>query len=96
MTKFDPATDYIVNVSHAATVFLIQFAWGTSGAAALSAGTFTETLYSSGQTVQGSDGANIIRAPRINAGTKYWARCLTPGNNAGWVDIFIDIHEYLT
>lgn len=93
-THYDPNLIYIVDMSHATTTYLIQIAWGASGAAALAAGTYTETLFTSGQTVAASDGVQMVRAPQIAAGTKLWARVLTPGQNARWIDTFIDLHEY--
>lgn len=85
---------YMVDASHAQTVYVLQMAYGASGAAALAAGAYSEFIHSTGQTVQASDGPQIFGNVRVASGTKRWMRVLTPGFNARTLTFFFGLHEY--
>lgn len=75
------------------TQYCIQVAYGASGAAALSAETYTEFPIKTG-------GGNSVITPisiqtrRANSGTKVWLRLKAPGNDTGTLDFLFGIHEY--
>lgn len=75
------------------TIYLAQVAFGASGAAALTAETYTEFPIKTG-------GGNSVIVPtslqtrRITAGTKAWLRLKSPGNDTGTLDFFFGLHEY--
>lgn len=71
----------------------IQIAAGASGAAALSAGTYTEFIVRTG-------GGNSkiepmeVKLKRQTAGTKLWIRNWAHGINTSTLSFFLGIHEY--
>jgi len=77
------------NVTH-----FIQIGFGTSGAAALSAGTYTELMIRPAPTqarVIPVD-VNVIRQLVT---TKAWARCWAIGADTGTIDFWIALREYV-
>lgn len=90
-THFDPHQVIVEDVESASTYF-IQFGRGASGAAALTAGTYTEFVYAAANN---KDSAIIpVQTGRAPAGSKVWARCKCPGQNTATMDFYIGIHEY--
>ena len=88
---FDPHQMIVEAVERAFTYFM-QLARGASGAAAISAGTYTEFVYASAST---RDTAIIeVQTGRAPAGSKVWARCMCPGQNTATLDFYIGLHEY--
>ena len=90
--KFDLHRIEIDTEERAGTYF-IQFAFGATGAAALSAGEYTETIYTGPAGAQ-TGGPVMIQSRRITAGTKGWARTMFPGQNTATIDLYIGLHEY--
>jgi hypothetical protein len=90
--KFDPHRITVEATERDATYF-IQFAFGTSGAAALAAGAYTETVIASAGN-KAEPGPTMVQSRRIAAGTKAWARTMCPGQNTAWIDFYLGIHEY--
>lgn len=90
--KYDFHRIAVVDIEHAYHYFF-QVAFGTSAAAALTAGTYSEMVYE-------PDAANTGEAPidvqtrRQDAGTKAWMRCKCPGQNTAAIDFFVGLHEY--
>ena len=73
--------------------YAVQIAFGASGAAALAAGDYTESMYSPLSNTIDS-GPIEIHNKRIAATIKAWARCFCPGQNTATLDFYFGIHEY--
>lgn len=89
---FDPHEIVVVATEQTDTYF-VQFGRGASGAAALSAGTYTEFVYHSGTNKY--SGILKIQTGRAPAGSLLWARCLALTSNTGTMDFYMGIHEYV-
>lgn len=74
-------------------VYFFQLAFGTSGAAALTAGTYTEVVFKPASN-QIDSGPVMVRTQGMDTSTKAWARCMCPGQNTATLDFFIGLHEY--
>ncbi len=91
-TMYDAHRLFIKSVEVANTLYRIQLGCGASGAAALSAGTFTEEPV--------SFPANARQSPihildlRADSGTKCWVRVWADGANTGTVTFLLGLHEY--
>ena len=73
--------------------YVVQIAVGASGAAALTAGTYTESMFvPSGGLLD--KGPVQIQMKRAAAGTKAWARCFCNGQDTGTMNFYIGLHEY--
>lgn len=73
--------------------YFIQIGFGASGAAALTAETFTETVLEPlGNQVDSTP--IVVQSERCDSGTKVWARCMCPGQNTATMDFYIGLHEY--
>jgi len=83
----------VVAVESPNTTHMVQVAFGESGAAALTAETYTELVFRP-QTVQGQEVILDMQAKRIIAGIKAWARAWAIGQNTSTVDLFFALHEY--
>lgn len=83
----------IVAVERANSTHLIQLAYGTSGADALTAGTYTEFVYKPAG-VTADEYPLVVQMRRAAAGTKGWLRLFVPGQNTGTFDFWIGLHEY--
>ena len=88
---YDPH-QFIVDDTERASTYFIQIARGTSGAAGLAAGTYSEFIY--GASVQKEVGIIPVQTGRAPAGSKLWARCMCPGQDTGTIDFYFGIHEY--
>lgn len=83
----------IVAAERANTTHFIQVALGTSGAAALAAGTYTDKVFHP-QSVQGRPAPIVFETRRVAVTTKAWVRILAKGQNTGTLDFYIGHHEY--
>ena len=94
MPKFDLHRLLVSAHEHNNNLYLIQIAFGASGAAALAAGTCTEIAILTG-------GGNTEVGPvevldrRQDAGTKTWVRVWAVGQNTGTLGFLIGLHEYV-
>ena len=75
----------MIDTEERAALYILQIGFGASGAAALSAGTYTVTTYRGPAGVQ-SGGPVEIQCPRQDAGVKAWARTKCPGQNTATID----------
>lgn len=82
-----------VEATERAFTYVIQIAFGASGAAALTAGTYTEAPFTPANNLIDS-GPLIVQSRRQTVGTKAWARCICPGQNTATADFYIGLHEY--
>ena len=90
---YDPHLMLITDAEREVTYF-IQFGKGASGAAALSAGTYTELCVGIDATKK-FKAETPIQTGRAAAGDLLWARCLAVGQDTGTLDFYIGIHEYV-
>jgi len=88
---FDPHEVVIEDAERVGTYF-VQITRGDSGAAGYAAGTYTEFVYSAGTNRY--TGIIQVHTGRAPAGSKLWARCMTPAFDTGWMDFYFGIHEY--
>ncbi len=91
-TKVDAHRIMVVDVERKKSVTRIQMGGGDSGAAALAAGTYTEIVVTPDNN--GKQDPYAIMMPQFVVGTKGWARCWVSGQNTGFIDFFLGIHEY--
>ncbi len=91
--KYDLHRLLVVDHQHNTNCYLIQIGFGASGAAALSAGTYTEiTLVTGGGNTEVGPIDMISR--RQDKETKAWARVWAVGQIAGTLDFLVGLHEY--
>jgi hypothetical protein len=94
MTKFDAhLLSVIATTISAGEIVRIQIAEGLTGAAALTAGTYTETIYRGNTNVAG-EGPIMLQSKRALAGTNVFARIWVSGTNADTMGFFLGLHEY--
>ena len=90
---FDPHL-IVVTSTERTLPYFIQFSRGDSGAAGLSAGTYTEFVL---DFVTNKGGTIVpVQTGRAPAGDKLWARCLCPGQNTAAMSFYIGLHEYIS
>ncbi len=95
MAKFDLHKIQVVDSETTNVHAFIQIACGASGAAGLSAGTYTTIPYLT-PTNQAAEGAIGFKAVRCDVGTKVWARCMGIGEAGGLeLDFYFGLHEYI-
>lgn len=88
---FDPH-ELVIVAAERTSAYFIQIARGTSGAAGLAAGTYTELVL---DMTDRAGGAIVnVQTGRAPAGSKLWARCLSYAQDTGTIDFYIGIHEY--
>jgi hypothetical protein len=92
-TNYDLHRILVVAAERTTNTYFIQIAFGTSGAAGLAAGTYTEFPYYSPASVSRSAPTDF-QTRRQTAGTKAWARCLAVGQNTGTLSFYPGLHEY--
>jgi len=73
--------------------YFLQIGYGASGAAALSAGDYTEAIFQPASNLI-DNGPIVIQSKRQAVDTKVWARCLCPGQDTATLDFFFGLHEY--
>ena len=91
-TKFD-LHRVLVTTTNQVAIWLLQFGFGASGAAALTANTFCSVVYSPAATTDRTVPIDIITR-RQAAGTLAWARGWCVGSNAKTVSFMFGLHEY--
>lgn len=75
------------------TVHFIQVSFGDTGAAGLTAGTYSEAVVSPASAT--ADTIPLaIHTRRMAVGEKVWIRVLVLGANTGTVDFYYGFHEY--
>jgi len=74
-------------------VHFIQIGVGTSGAQALTDGTYTEVVYKP-LTVQAEELPVLITIQCVDAGTKAWLRLMVVGQDTGTFDFYFGTHEH--
>lgn len=94
LLKFDLHRLLIISHERNNNCYLIQIGFGASGAAALSAGDYTEVplVTGGGNTEVGP--IDMISA-RQDVTTKAWVRVWAVGQNTGTLDFLIGLHEYV-
>jgi len=92
-THYDLHRIMVVAVENANNVHFVQVAFGDSGAAALSAGDYTEFVFQP-QSVQGQQTILAMQGRRETAGVKAWIRLLVRGQNTSDMSIYFGLHEY--
>lgn len=75
------------------TIYKFQIAHGTSGAAALAAGNYTEFPIITQTGITNIDPIRI-QSERISVGTKVWLRAWAVGQVSGTIDFYAGLHEY--
>ena len=83
----------LVTTTNQAAIWFLQFAFGTSGADALAAGTYTEMAYNPASPTDKTEALPIM-SRRQNAGTKAWGRAWCVGQNAKTIALMFGLHEY--
>ena len=73
--------------------YVIQVAYGATGAAALTAESYTEAIFVPQSNVIDT-GPVVLHSRRAAAGTKTWVRCMCPGQNTATLNFMIGLHEY--
>lgn len=90
---FDPHQMNVEAAERASTYF-IQFARGASGDAGLVAETYTELVWESEAVGAKASGIIDVQTGRAPAGSKLWARCWSVGDDTGYLDFYLGLHEY--
>lgn len=83
-----------ISATERSAPYFIQIGFGATGAAALTAGTYTELVFAPSGIV-GEQSTISLFSKRIAVDTNAWARCLCPGQNTGTLDFYFGLHEYL-
>lgn len=83
----------LITAAERDALYYVQIGFGTSGAAALAAGTYTEFAHRP-QSVTATESPLDVASRRLPAGTKAWARCKCPGQNTATLDFIVGLHEY--
>lgn len=90
---YDPHRIFVTAVSMNTTLYRMQMGYGATGAAAISAETYTELIFLPASTAleETPVWVNMARAP---AGTLLWMRIWVDGQDAKTMSFFVGIHEY--
>lgn len=83
----------VITATERSAIYVVQIAFGATGAAALAAGDYIESVFSPASNLVDS-GPVDVQCRRITAGTKTWARCICPGQDTATLDFMVGIHEY--
>ena len=89
---YDPHKILVTDTERNA-IYVLQFGFGVTGAAALLAGTYSEVPFYPAANLVDS-GPMEIQSRRHAAGDMMWVRCICPGFADGELDFIIGIHEY--
>ena len=92
MTKFDPHQIQVTTVETANKLYRVQFAVGATGAAGLTAETYTEFTYYAAAAASRAAPVDIL-FDRIDVGTKMWARCWCDATNTSTFKFLLGIYE---
>lgn len=90
---YDPHRIMVVALQNANAIHFVQLALGSSGGAALTAGSYSELVFKP-LSVQGQETILMIQTRNIVVGTKAWVRAWVVGQNTSTMDFFLGIHEY--
>jgi hypothetical protein len=85
--------ELIITAAERTAVYFIQIGCGASGAAALSAETYSTIIFNPG-SVAGRSIAVPINTERCVSGTKVWIRLLCLAQNTATLNVYIGLHEY--
>lgn len=91
-THWDPHKILVTDTERNA-LYVLQFGFGVTGAAALTAGTYSEVPFYPAANLVDS-GPMEMQSRRHAAGDLMWVRCICPGQNGAELDFLIGIHEY--
>jgi len=91
-TKMDPHL-VLVTATERNSTYFFRIGFGASGAAALSAGTYTETVFQPASN-QIDSGPIHISMERVASGSLMWAQCMCPGQDTGTISFYLGGHEY--
>lgn len=94
MLKFDMHRFLITAYERFSTIYKIQIAVGTSGAAALAAGTYTEFPIITLTGIATLAPFELMNKG-ISPGEKVWVRVWAVGQISGTLDFYIGLHEYV-
>ena len=75
------------------STYFLQVGYGASGAAALSAGAYSEVVFQPASN-QVDSGPVTIQTRRIASGTEMWCRVMCPGQNTATLNAYFGGHEY--
>ena len=89
---YDPH-EFLITDAERNLLYVMQVGFGTSGAAALTAGTYTEICFYPAANLVDS-GPVIVKSKRQTTGTLMWVRCICAGQNTAELDFVIGLHEY--
>ena len=89
--KFDPH-EIVISATERVATYFVQMTRGATGAAGLSAGTYTEFVYSA--DANRYTGIIKVQTGRAPVDSLLWLRCLCPGQNTATMSFYIGIHEY--
>lgn len=93
MVKFDLRRLMVTGVQRVNSHYFVQIGFGTSGADALTAGTYTEFVFEV-EGAQAQETPVEIRIKRQDIDTLAWIRTMVPGQASGTMDLFFETHEY--
>lgn len=92
MVKYD-LHQILFTTTNQAGIWFLQFAFGTSGAAALTAGTYSDFTYNPASPTDKTESMPIM-SRRQAVGTKAWARAWCVGANGKTIALMFGLHEY--
>ncbi len=91
--KYDMHRLLIVSHEHNTNCYFVQIGFGESGAAALSAESYTEITLVTGSGATEVGPVDLL-SRRQDKETKAWARVWAVGKDTGTLDFLLGIHEY--
>jgi len=91
--KYDFHEISITGAERASTVHFVQFAFGATGDAAYSAGTYTTVIYRTG-AAQNREAPFQLQTRRQDAGTLAWARVLAYDQDTATLNLYFGLHYY--
>jgi hypothetical protein len=83
----------LVLVANQVSPYFIQFAFGATGAAALTANAFSSLVINPASATDKTEALPMMCRRQL-AGTKAWARCWCVGANAKTLTVMFGLHEY--
>lgn len=90
---WDPHLISVVAVETANVTYFIQMISGTSAAAGLTAGTYSDKVFRP-QSANGRPAPVEVGFRRQAAGTKLWMRTLARGENTATLSCYVEFHGY--
>lgn len=91
--KWDLHRLFFTYAERASQIHFVQFSFGASGDAGITAGTYTECVYRSGAAVS-REAPLEFQCRRHDAGTLAWARCLALGADTAKLQFCVGMHYY--